>query len=128
MLGTFNDSTRIVKHLLIDENLPASLAEILPIHCTHATSLGAQPSDRQLWLHARENDWTILTRDTDFFDRMMLEGPPPKVIWVRLGNIRRKDLESMLIRLWPRISTLITDADLIEIHPGSLETFQRDDR
>lgn len=117
-----------MKHLLIDENLPASLAGILPLDCTHATRLGAQPTDHQLWLHARENDWTILTRDTDFFDRLMLEGPPPKVIWVRLGNIRRKDLESMLIRLWPRIITLITDADLIEIHPGSLETFQRSDR
>lgn len=114
-----------MNHLLIDENLPASLAGILPLGCTHATSLGSQPTDRQIWQHAREHDLTILTRDTDFFDRMMLEGPPPKVIWVRLGNIRKKDLESMLVRLWPRITALITVADLIEIHPGSLEAFQR---
>ena len=65
----------------------------------------------------------ILTRDTDFFDRLMLEGPPPKVIWVRLGNIRRRDLESMLLRLWPKISELLVEADLVEVHAHALETF-----
>lgn len=114
-----------MNHLLIDENLPASLADVLPLDCSHATKLGAQPTDLQLWSHSRERDWTILTRDADFFDRIMLEGPPPKVIWVRLGNIRRKDLESLLLRLWPRITELLEGADLIEVHPDSLETFQR---
>ena len=117
-----------MNHLLIDENLPASLAGILPLDCSHATDLGEQPTDRQLWLQARERNWVILTRDTDFFDRLMLEGPPPKVIWVRLGNIRRRDLESMLLRLWPRITALLVDADLVEVHPDSLETFQRSNR
>jgi len=116
---------RLVTHLLIDENLPASLAAGLPIICSHACDLGARPTDNELWQHARERNWTTLTRDTDFFDRLMLEGPPPKVIWVRLGNIRKKDLESMLFRLWPRILELMSDADLIEVHPESLETFQR---
>ncbi len=114
-----------MNHLLIDENLPASLADVLPQDCSHATELGAQPTDLQLWSHARERNWTILTRDTDFFDRLMLDEPPPKVIWVRLGNIRRKDLENMLLRLWPRITELLETADLIEIHPDSLEAFQR---
>ena len=113
-----------MNHLLIDENLPASLATTLPVACSHATALGKQPTDRQLWQHARERNWTILTRDTDFFDRLMLDGPPPKVIWVRLGNIRRKDLESLLLRLWTRISELLLDADLVEVHPDSLEAFQ----
>jgi predicted nuclease of predicted toxin-antitoxin system len=116
-----------VKHLLIDENLPVSLAQILPVECSHATDLGAQPSDTQIWSHARERNWTILTRDTDFFDRIMLQGPPPKVIWVRLGNIRRTELESLLVKLWPAICNLLTDADLVEVHPTSLEAVKRSD-
>lgn len=111
-------------HLLIDENLPASLAEHLPVSCAHATDLGAQLTDHQLWAHARDNQWIILTRDSDFFDRLMLDGPPPKVVWVRLGNIRRKDLEAMMQRLWPRIASLLVSADLIEVHPGSVESFR----
>ena len=114
-----------MKHLLIDENLPASLAQILPVECSHATDIGPQPSDNQLWILARENDWTILTRNSDFFDRIMLEGPPPKVIWVRLGNIRKADLETLLVRLWPTISNLLADADWVEVHPTSLEAVKR---
>lgn len=54
----------------------------------------------------------------------MLDGPPPKVIWVRLGNIRKRDLESLLLRRWPQISDLLRVANLVEVHPDSLEAFQ----
>lgn len=114
-----------MKHLLIDENLPASLARDLPIACSHATDIAQQPTDRELWIHARQHDWTILTRDTDFFDRIMLEGPPPKVIWIRLGNIRKAELVNLLLRLWPAICSLLTDSDLVEVHPTSLEAVKR---
>jgi predicted nuclease of predicted toxin-antitoxin system len=113
-----------VTHILIDENLPASLAATLPVNCSHATDLGDQPTDHQIWQHARERNWIVLTRDADFFDRLMLEGSPPKVIWVRLGNIRRKDLEKLFSELWPRISDLISTCDLVEVHPESLEGMQ----
>ena len=122
---TFDHPTRFVNHLLIDENLPASLVAILPLDCSHATDLGEQATDRQIWEYARAKNSTILTRDTDFFDRLMLDGPPPKVIWVRLGNIRKRDLENLLLHLWPQVTALLADADLIAIHHGSLETFQR---
>ena len=116
-----------MNHLLIDENLPASLAAILPLDCAHATDLGKQVTDHQIWDFARSKNSTILTRDTDFFDRIVLEGPPPKVIWVRLGNIRKRDLERLLLRRWPQITELITFADLVEVHQDSLEAFQRGD-
>lgn len=115
-------------HLLIDENLPISLAKLLPVECSHATDIGTQPSDTLLWTHARERNWTVLTRDTDFFDRLMLHGPPPKVVWVRLGNIRKVDLENLLIKLWPDICNLLNDADLVEVHPNALEAVKRADR
>jgi predicted nuclease of predicted toxin-antitoxin system len=114
-----------VKHLLIDENLPASLARGLPVAYSHATEIAPQPTDNELWMHARQRDWTLLTRDTDFFDRLMLEGPPPKVIWVRLGNIRKTELETLLLRLWPAICQLLTNADLVEVHPTTLEAVKR---
>jgi len=94
------------------------------VPCSHATSLGKQPSDGFLWKHCREHDWVILTRDTDFFDRLMLEGPPPKIVWVRLGNIRKSDLESLLMRRWPTITKLLQNADLVEVHSKALESLQ----
>ena len=66
-----------------------------------------------------------MIRDTDFFDRIMLYGSPTKVIWVRLGNIRKRDLESKLLQLWPSIVKLLEDSDLVEIHPDSLEAVKK---
>ena len=114
-----------MNHLLIDENLPASLAGLLPVSCSHATDLGAQPSDQALCDHARQEGWAILTRDADFFSRIILHGPPPKIVWVRLGNIRRAALEAYLIRLWPSIISLLDDADLVEVLPQALEALKR---
>ncbi len=110
--------------LLIDENLPVTLANLLPVESFHATAFGTNPSDQELWKAAREQDLVILTRDTDFFDRLMIEGPPPKVIWVRLGNLRSRELETALIGMWSTVEGLLMSADLIEIHPGVIESFQ----
>ena len=56
----------------------------------------SKPTDKLIWDHGRRDGWTLLTKDTDFFERLALEGPPPKVIWLRTGNLRRADLETML--------------------------------
>ena len=109
--------------LLIDENLPATLAGVLPVECHHATHFGDQLTDLELWSIAREQNLIILTRDADFFDRIILEGPPPKVIWVRLGNLRRKELEKLIFTVWKTLSELLATVDLIEIHPTAIETF-----
>lgn len=109
--------------LLIDENLPASLGVVLPVNAVYATDFGPQPTDLELWSVARDKDLTILTRDADFFDRIIIEGPPPKIIWVRLGNLRRAELETWLAERWPDIEKCLHDADLIEIHPTAIETF-----
>lgn len=69
----------------------------------------------------------ILTRDTDFFDRIILHGPPPKVIWVRLGNMRRSALEKHLLLHWPSIIDMLESADLVEVHPHALEAVKRED-
>jgi len=110
-----------VIRLLIDENLPAALAAKLFCPCLHATALGEQPTDKLIWDHGRREGWTLLTKDTDFFERLALEGPPPKVIWLRTGNLRRADLETMPVNLWPRITSLLDSADLVEFHADRVE-------
>ncbi len=87
----------------------------------HATELGSQPTDRFLWDYARREDFTLLTKDTDFFEQLALEGAPPKVIWLRTGNLRRAELENMLLRLWPQIIGVLQTADLVEVHIDRIE-------
>lgn len=43
-------------------------------------------ADNAIWLYAKENGFTIVTFDSDFFDISNLKGHPPKIIWLRFGN------------------------------------------
>jgi len=110
-----------VKRLLIDENLPFSLGVRLGLGYIHASQIAEQASDSLLWQWARENDYVVLTRDTDFFDRLLRHGPPPKVIWIRLGNIRKNDLLRVMEARWPAIEQQIRSHDLVEIYADHLE-------
>ncbi len=62
------------------------LADIFP-GSVHVRGLGmAQASDRQIWDHAREEGFVIVSKDNDFQQMSFVFGAPPKVIWIRRGN------------------------------------------
>lgn len=45
-------------------------------------------SDIEIWKFAKENNYTIVTFDADFYDLSNLKGFPPKIIWLRFGNTK----------------------------------------
>lgn len=86
--------------LLFDANishrLVNSLSDLFP-GSTHVRLVGLERgTDREVWDYARANGFAIVTRDTDFQYLSLLRGPPPKVIWVRLGNCKTAEIESAL--------------------------------
>ena len=106
-----------MRGILVDENLPKTM--ILGVECTHATELGQQKTDTELWEYAKKNDLVILTKDTDFLDRIILLGSPPKVVWVRLGNLKLKEITGRLSNTWAKIERYLDEFDLIEVtHSG----------
>ncbi|WP_442855245.1 DUF5615 family PIN-like protein [Bosea sp. PAMC 26642] len=42
--------------------------------------------DRAIWHLARDQGYILVTHDADFADISALEGAPPGVIWLKLGN------------------------------------------
>ena len=63
----------------------------------HAGNTGLAPaSDRAIWVHAREHDFVIVSKDEDFHRLSVLHGPPPKVIWIRSGNCSTDDVLRLL--------------------------------
>lgn len=42
--------------------------------------------DVTIWTHARDQGFAIVSFDSDFYERAIIEGFPPKVIWLRCGN------------------------------------------
>jgi predicted nuclease of predicted toxin-antitoxin system len=45
-------------------------------------------SDQEILEFAKENQYTIITFDADFYDLSTLKESPPKLIWLRFGNIK----------------------------------------
>ena len=45
---------------------------------------------------AAEDGFVIVMSYNDFYQRALLLGPPPKVIWLRLGNCSTEDVERVL--------------------------------
>lgn len=107
---------------LFDENLPRvpSLQTRLPV--THALDLGSRLTDSQLWTHAQQNDLAIVTKDADFFQRIVLGAPPPHVIHLRVGNMRRRDFAAWLERIWPQIESTVATHKLVNVYRDRIET------
>jgi predicted nuclease of predicted toxin-antitoxin system len=49
-----------------------------------------------VWNYAKQHDFIIVTKDSDFSDLLILLGFPPKVIWIRRGNCSTNDIEQIL--------------------------------
>lgn len=73
---------------LIDANLPRRIAQWQGERFLHVVELGDEWTDTQIWEFARQNDHAIVTKDADFSHRIIVSIAPPKVIHLRVGNMR----------------------------------------
>ena len=86
--------------LLLDQNisrkLVKELSDLFP-GSNHVYLLGLPTaSDEQIWKYARANSFVIVTHDSDFNERSLVYGYPPKVIWLRAGNISTESIQRLL--------------------------------
>jgi predicted nuclease of predicted toxin-antitoxin system len=76
-----------VARYLIDANLPRYFSLWAGEDCEFVHDLGADWSDTRIWSHAATNGLTIVSKDGDFSDRVLLTGERPSVIHIRVGNL-----------------------------------------
>ena len=100
--------------LLLDENLSPRLVGLLADAFPGSSPVRdaglASADDEAVWRHAREHGLAVVSRDSDFNDRAVLRGPPPKVVWVRRGNCSTRDVEALLRRHRPALERFAADA------------------
>jgi predicted nuclease of predicted toxin-antitoxin system len=113
-----------LKGFLIDENLPRRLTFAPSLPVTLSDVLGVSPSDTAIWQHARAHSLVIVTKDADFSHRIMLSTPPPWIVHLRFGNLRRKDFHALLARMWPHVEALLPAHKLICIYADRIESFR----
>lgn len=109
--------------LLFDQNISFrvvnGLLNLFP-ECKQVRELGLENfSDKQIWNFAKEESYSIVTFDSDFYDLVTLYGHPPKVIWLRMGNTSTLNLIKCFEKHHDVINTFLTNANYNEI--GCLE-------
>ena len=68
-------------------------------------------TDTELWDYARDNDYLIVSKDTDFSRKSAVHGHPPKVIWIRLGNCATHIVENILRNHYSDLTAFAKDSN-----------------
>src|SRR5262245_10519162 len=100
--------------LLFDHNLsprlPNRLMDVFP-QTLHVAALDlSTASDQMVWEYARDHDYIIVTKDADFSEMGVLQGFPPKVVWIRRGNCSTREIEMLLRENLDEILALSNDS------------------
>ena len=99
--------------LLLDANISYRLADRLSDlfpDSTHVSACDlARGDDLAVWNYALEQQYTIASKDEDFHQMAFVRGPPPKVVWVRLGNCSTDDIETAIRRNADLIQDFMND-------------------
>ena len=76
--------------LLFDENLSDRIVrKIIDLYpeSAHVKKLALNTTDDGIiWEYAKKNNFSIVSKDSDFYQRSLLYGHPPKFIYLRIGN------------------------------------------
>lgn len=100
--------------LLLDENLSplliGRLSDLYPDSAhVHECQLGGA-DDTAIWEYTKSMGFAIVSKDSDFAERSVLFGAPPKIIWIRGGNCSSADIAVLLRTGFAVIQRFIREA------------------
>ena len=98
---------------LFDQNISHRILSKLPDQFKDSTSVKKEQlmnaPDLTIWEFAKNNNYIIVTQDSDFNDLTALYGFPPKIIWIRSGNLKTEDISNLLISNEESIQAFMND-------------------
>ena len=76
--------------LLLDENLSdrvlVAIEDLFPRSAHVKNHNLIKASDEEIWNFAKQNDFALISKDSDFHQRSLVLGAPPKFVYLRVGN------------------------------------------
>jgi len=112
-------------NFLVDAQVPPSLGTVLRDaghDAVHTRDLPAQnwtPDTGINELSVREQR-VVVTKDTDFYHSHLLHGKPWKLLLIRTGNIRTRDLKTLFAQHLPAIIAALEENSLVELDRESV--------
>ena len=92
-----------MRGLLVDANLSRRV-DVWRDEAFHfVADINDEMSDSDIWAYARSNDLTVLTKDADFSNRIIVTEPPPKINHFKIGNMRLREFVAFVNKHWVKI-------------------------
>ena len=111
--------------LLFDQNISFRITKKLKSYfpdCEHVSNCGLTDcEDQDVWEYAQENDYAIVTFDSDFYEISLIKGYPPKIIWIRSGNMTTTQIAQLIIKNKESIIDFISKEELKDLACIELE-------
>jgi predicted nuclease of predicted toxin-antitoxin system len=101
--------------LIADENISWRLKRLLPawvIMRSNEIKPFQRLSDLTIWQFAKANHYHILTFDEDFSEIQNIFAYPPKIIWLRTGNLSTNEIAALLIKYKDDINAFFDNSEL----------------
>lgn len=115
--------------LWLDAQLPPLLARWINgqawgLEAVAVRELGLRDAaDLEIFRAARSSDVVVMTKDRDFIRLLDEQGPPPRVIWLRVGNCSNAALQGVLAGTLPAAVELLRGGEpWVEIRPRQAES------
>lgn len=110
----------MVKYL-IDVNLPSRFSLWSGDEYQHVAKIDDELKDSEIWEYAKANNFVIVTKDTDFSDMVMINDPPPRVIHIKIGNMKMNDFHQFISKVWDDVCELGDAHKLVRVYSNRLE-------
>lgn len=110
-----------MKKYIIDANLPYYFSLWKHEAYEHVIDIDPNMRDSQIWKYAKENNLTIVTKDADFSDLVLLNNPPPRVIHIKLGNMKMKAFHGAIDAIWDEVLIMSKEYKLVRVYQDKIE-------
>lgn len=102
--------------LLLDQNISFRVAKELEFvfpGMQQVRKLGLENRpDREIWEYARHEEFVLVTFDSDFYDLSLAYGHPPKIIWLKTGNMTTRMLVKLLLEKADQMRSFVQEDEL----------------
>ena len=102
--------------LLFDQNISHKILDKLPDLFEGSTSVKKEglinAPDKTILDFAKRDNFVIVTQDSDFNDLTALNGFPPKIIWIRSGNLKTNEIADLITKNQNSIQGFFKDENL----------------
>ena len=109
---------------IIDVNLPYFFNLWNSEDYIHQLDVNPKASDKSIWEYAKENNLTVITKDSDFSNRILISSPPPKIIHIKLGNKKMSEFHSRINSIWSEVLEMNEKHKLVNVYDDRIEGIQ----